>query len=74
MADGFVHTVFKDGQWVNEVEGGEEFGRGYATKEEAIAAGRDRADRDETEHLIHNQDGTISQRNSYGGDRESRPG
>lgn len=74
MAAGFVHTVFKNGQWVNEVEGGEELGSGYATKEDAIAAGRDRADRDKTEHLIHNQDGTISQRNSYGGDPESRTG
>ena len=22
MADGFVHTVFKGGQWLNELEGG----------------------------------------------------
>lgn len=28
MADGFIHTVFKGGQWVNEVEGGDTFGGG----------------------------------------------
>ena len=32
MADGFIHTVHKDGQWVNEIEGGAEFG-GYALDE-----------------------------------------
>jgi hypothetical protein len=28
----------------------------------------------EVEHLIHNQDGMISERNSYGNDPRSRPG
>jgi len=74
MADGFIHTVFKNGQWVNEVAGGEEFGGAYANKEEAVAAGRGRAKQDTTEHVIHNQGGTISERNSYGGDPASRPG
>ena len=23
MADGFIHTVWKDGEWQNEVEGGD---------------------------------------------------
>jgi uncharacterized protein DUF2188 len=36
----------------------------------AVAAGRGRAKQDKTEHVIHNQDGAISERNSYGG----RPG
>ena len=38
------------------------------------AAGRARAMADKTEHVIHNQDGTISERNSYGGDPSSRVG
>jgi len=29
---------------------------------------------DKTDHVIHNQDGTISGRNSYGNDPVSRPG
>jgi hypothetical protein len=74
MADGFVHTVFKRGNWVNEIEGGSEFGGTHPTKEQAASAGRVRAMQDKTEHLIHNQDGTISERNSYGNDPASRPG
>jgi hypothetical protein len=74
MAEGFVHTVWKDSQWVNEVEGGAEFGGPYADKEGATAAGRARARQDQTEHIIHNQDGTISKRSSYGNDPASRPG
>jgi uncharacterized protein DUF2188 len=74
MADGFIHTVFKDGQWINKLEGGGEFGGSYANKQEAVAAGRGRAKQDKTEHVIHNQDGRISERNSYGGDTAGRPG
>jgi hypothetical protein len=74
MADGFIHTLYKNGEWINEVEGGSAFGGSHATKEDAVAAGRARAKADETEHVIRNQDGTISERNSYGGDPASRPG
>jgi hypothetical protein len=74
MAEGFIHTVFKDDQWINEVEGGEAIGGVHATKEEAVSSGRARAEQDRTEHVIHNQDGTISERNSYGGDPASSPG
>jgi Uncharacterized protein conserved in bacteria (DUF2188) len=74
MADGFIHTVYKNEQWVNEIEDGSEFGGSHRTKEEAVSAGRDRARQDKTEHVIHNQDGTISGRNSYGNDPASRPG
>jgi hypothetical protein len=74
MADGFVHTVYKSEQWVNEIEGESEFGGAHSTKEAAVAAGRTRAQQDKTEHVVHNQDGTISERNSYGSDPASRPG
>ena len=74
LSNGFIHTVHKKGQWVNEVEAGLRFGSGYATKEEAVFAGRERAQHDATEHVIQNEDGTISERNSYGGDPASRPG
>ncbi len=74
MADGFIHTVFKGGQCVNEVEGGDAFGGGHANKDEAVAAGRGRAKQDKTEHVIHNQEGMISERNSYENDPASRPG
>ncbi len=75
MADGFVHTVHRDGSWRTTIEGDEESLAGsYGTKEEAVAAGRQEAMRRSTEHVIHNQDGSIGERNSYGGDPASRPG
>jgi Uncharacterized protein conserved in bacteria (DUF2188) len=74
MARGFIHTVYKNDQWINEVEEGSAFGGPHSTKEEAVAAGRERAMRDKTEHVIHNQDGTFSERNSHGRDPASSPG
>jgi len=38
MAKGFVHTVYKNDQWLNELEEGAEFGGTHATKEAAVAA------------------------------------
>ena len=74
MAKGFIHTVYKDQQWINEVEEGPEIGGVHARKDEAVQAGRARAQQDRTEHVIHNEDGTIGERNSYGNDPVSRPG
>lgn len=74
MAKGFIHTVFKREQWINEVEEGEEFGGAHPTKEAAVAAGRERAKQAGTEHVVHNQDGTIGERSSYGSDPVSSPG
>jgi hypothetical protein len=70
MATGFIHTVYKDGEWINEVEDGDVRrvpGR-FATRDEAVAAGRTRAMADETEHVIHNMDGTVHERTSYSND------
>ena len=74
MATGFVHTVYKQGKWLNEIEGGDELAIRFVTKEVATEAGRQEAIARNTEHVIHNQDGTISERNSYGYDPVSRPG
>ena len=74
MAKGFIHTVYKGGQWINEVEEGDEVAGVHATKEDAVEAGRARARQDQTEHVIHNQDGTIGERSSYGNDPADRPG
>jgi hypothetical protein len=57
---------------VNEIEGNGSVGS-YMTKEEAVAVGRAQAQTGKTEHVIHNQDGTISERNSYAHDPASRP-
>ncbi len=61
---GRVHTVFSKGSWALELEGYGEIIR-FATREEAIEGGRQRARRTATEHVIHNQDGTIAERRSF---------
>ena len=56
--------MHKDGEWINQIEGqGQEAGA-FSTKDEAQEAGRALAKRLEVEHLIHNEDGTIHERNS----------
>jgi hypothetical protein len=40
----------------------------FETQEEAIKAGRERAQRDKVELLIHGRDGQIRERNSFGND------
>ena len=75
MAEGFVHTVNKNGIWVNKIEGEDEpLPADHPTKQVAVAAGRDEAIRRKTEHVIHDEDGKIGERNSYGGDPVHRPG
>jgi hypothetical protein len=64
----------KNGMWVNTVEGGDAIPSTFDTKQEAVSAGRDLAKILSTEHVIHNQDGTIGERNSYGSDPAHRPG
>ena len=74
MANGDVHTVPHGGAWVNRIEGGEDMFGSYETKSDAVQAGRLRASQDGVEHLIHNEDGTIGERNSYGNDPQSSKG
>ena len=74
MAGGCVHTIYKREGWVNELEGEGELPGKYATRGAAISIGREEAIDRQTEHVIHNQDGTISLRSSYGNDPASRPG
>ena len=69
-----VHTVHHGDGWANRREGSKRVSNTAPTKAEAIQAGRDMARRDHVEHLIHNRDGTIGARNSYGNDPRSSPG
>jgi len=50
------------------VEGGDRASSVHATKAEAVKRGRELAIAANTEQLIHNMDGTIAERNSYGND------
>jgi Uncharacterized protein conserved in bacteria (DUF2188) len=63
-----VHTVPHGDGWANRREGADRVSRTFDTKRAAEQAGRDTAKRDHVEHLIHNKDGQISGRNSYGND------
>ncbi len=75
MANGFVHTVHVEGRWENTLEGEDEsLPGGYETKDEAVEAGRVEAQSRQTEHVIHREDGSIEERNSYGNDARHRPG
>jgi hypothetical protein len=74
MAAGRIHTVPSKQGWRNEREGAPRALSTHKTKTEAVKAGRERARKDEAEHFIHNKDGSIGQRNSYGHDPRRRKG
>lgn len=61
-----VHTVPSGSGWANK-QGGKETSQ-HRTKAAAQEEGRRQAIRSETEHVIHNKDGKISGKNSYGND------
>ena len=73
MASGDVHTEPHGDGWANKVEGRERAASTHRTKVAALKRGRDLAILRRVKHLIHEQDGTIAERNSYGRDPASRP-
>jgi hypothetical protein len=73
MAEGFVHTGYRDGRWRNWVEGERDWLRGaFRNKETAVIAGGVEARRRRTVHVIHHQDGKVSERNTQGANRRAR--
>lgn len=72
MAKGDIHTVHRDGKWFNEVEGGQRASNSAPTKAEAQATGRDMARERGVEHVIHNLDGKIGEKNTYPRSRDPR--
>jgi hypothetical protein len=63
-----VHTVPHGDGWANRREGASRVSQTFDTKREAQQTGRETARREHVEHLIHNKDGQIGERNSYGND------
>lgn len=65
-----IHTTYNKqaGNWRNISEGSTRPGKTFETKQEAQAAGRQIAQNRHVEHIIHNQNGQIGSRNSYGRD------
>ena len=72
MAKGDIHTVKRDDHWVNQVEGGKRASNSAPTKAEAQAKGRGMAIDRGVEHLIHNQNGRIAERNTDPRSRDPR--
>ena len=61
-----VHTVHRNGQWFNLLEGhAETLGGAFEYQEDAVAAGEDEARERKVEHMIHGLDGQVHQRNHY---------
>ena len=52
-----VHTVPHGDGWANRREGSDKVSKTFDTKREAQTAGRDTAQREKTEHVIHKRDG-----------------
>lgn len=52
--------------WVNQ-QGGEVLSS-HRLKQRAVEQGRSEAQKDKVEHTIHNKDGVIGRKNSYGAD------
>jgi len=68
MARKTVHVVpHKDG-WAVQTSGSEKPHRVTQTQQEAIEIGRGVAINQQTELFIHNREGQIRERNSYGSD------
>jgi hypothetical protein len=63
---GNVHTVPNGSSWSNKVNG--EVVSNHNSKETAVERGRSIARGNESEHVIHNRNGQIGQKNSYGND------
>lgn len=66
MSKKSIHTVPKGSGWANKQNG---FVTSFhGTKSAAQIEGKRQAQNSQTEHVIHNKDGKISQKNSYGND------
>jgi len=68
MPKGDITTYNEDGVWKSKVEGSRRAAHTGGTKAEQSAIGRKMAQDRKVEHTIHNLDGTIRQKNSYGND------
>ena len=68
MRPGNIHTVPHGRKWGNKRAGGTRFLTVHIRQADAIAVGAKVARRDRVEHFIHDYNGRIRERNSYGRD------
>ncbi len=74
MKKPFIHVVNRNGSWGVEEEGRTDDFREFRNKEEAVEAGRNLAKQNQVELIVHRQDGSIGERDSYGNDPRDVPG
>ncbi|MCA1708127.1 MAG: DUF2188 domain-containing protein [Actinobacteria bacterium] len=72
MSKGDIHTVKHGDGWANRVEGNERVSNTALTKADTQARGRDMAIERGVEHVVHREDGTIGERNTYPRSRDPR--
>jgi len=65
VSKGDIHTIKHGDGWANRAEGNDRVSNTAPTKAEAQERGRDMAIDRGVEHLVHRQDGTIGERNTY---------
>lgn len=63
-----IHVVPHDKGWATRKEGSERAGGVYPTKAEALNRGRQQAEREKVELVIHRKDSVIQDSDSYGKD------
>lgn len=68
------HVVPRVGSWAVVSEGAGRASNVMKTQKEAIAIGRERAIKNESELLIHGENGKIRRKYSYGRDPKDIPG
>lgn len=61
-----IHTLQHEDGWAIRRESGDRVLSVFSTQQEAIEKGREIAEREGVEHLIHGRDGRVRERNSYG--------
>lgn len=67
MAAGDIETFHQNGLWFNRIEGeSRTLGPSFATREEALVAGRDAAVARQVEHHVKTSDGPSDDRRSQG--------
>lgn len=59
MAEGDVHTVHRQGVWLNEVMGELRIQAVFLNRGDAVRAGRRLAERNGSTHVMHRENGTV---------------
>ncbi len=63
-----VHVTHKNNEWVVKKTGNERATSVHTTKEDAVRRGREEAEKEHSELVIHKKDGTIQEKDSHGND------